>query len=55
MTKILITDEHKKKAKTEIEKLKGKDASKLSKAEIDAFLVIIGQMLGIVDKDNLIK
>jgi hypothetical protein len=55
MTKILITNDVKKKAKIEKDKLKGKNATKLSKAEADAFMVIIGQMLGIVDTNNLIK
>jgi len=55
MTKILITDETKKKAKTEKDKLNGKEISKLSKAQLDALITVICQMLGIADIDGLIK
>lgn len=53
--KLLITDPTKAKAKTEKDKLKGKEITKLSKAEMDALITVICQMLEIADIDGMIK
>ena len=55
MTRIMITDEAKAKAKVEKDKLKGKEITKLSKAELDALITVICRMLGIADIDGFIK
>mgnify|MGYP001321699734 CR=1 FL=1 len=55
MSKVLVTDETKKTANIEKDKLAGKKVSTLNKAELDALITAICQLLKIADADGKIK
>ena len=55
MTKILVSDKGKKKAKIELEKLRGKEIKKMSSAELAKLLEIVCQHLGLADVGGVVK